>query len=316
MKKVIAVFFLFCSCSFSVLAPNNFKNISLISFKNNSSFIIGEGVQAFTSRRNIKPFAMNKYETTYSLWYQTRIKAEKIGYVFSNKGRPGSEGKVGSVPNEINSTLPVTMINWYDVIVWCNALSELKNLTPCYTYKGKILRDSGDAECDLAECNWNADGYRLPCEAEWEYASRRTKSGLQSGGLVSGQITPDGKDDFEMDASVLYWDCSNSNEARPVGITGTLFSPDTIPENGTGTSNGAGLYDMSGNVLEFCWDWFSGYNNFNSDYGPEFGEQRVCRGGSFSEYTPFIYCADRYSYDPNEAYNYIGFRICRSLISE
>ena len=316
MKKLLIVAVL-AAFSFSLFADSNvFKHLSMVSFKNASTYTIGEDVQTYTAERTVLPFTINKYETTYSLWYQTCKKAEKLGYVFSHKGMPGSDGKTGSEPNEFNGTMPVTMINWYDAIVWCNALSELKGYTPCYTYKGDVLRDSTDARCDLAFCDFEADGYRLPSEAEWEYASRRTKYGLQSGNLVSGQIDAEGKSFPEYDFTQVCWDAFNSTGARPVGIAGTLFTPDTIPENGSGNSNGAGLFDMSGNVLEYCWDWFADYNKSSSNYGPDFGEQRVCRGGSFSEYTPFVYCGDRYSYDPNEAYNFTGFRICRTLVQK
>ena len=72
---------------------------------------------------------------------------------------------------------------------------------------------------------------------------------------------------------------------------------------------------MSGNVLEFCWDWFADYTEQKKGAryaGPAYGSKRVSRGGSVSEYTPFINAGDRYAFDPNEAYDYMGFRIAGS----
>ena len=72
---------------------------------------------------------------------------------------------------------------------------------------------------------------------------------------------------------------------------------------------------MSGNLLEYCWDWFSEYTEQQGRaVGPEYGSQRVSRGGSWSPYTQFIFTADRYAFEPNEFYNYMGFRICTSSL--
>ncbi len=276
-------------------------------------YTIGENAQSFTAKRYIEPFKINAYETTYNLWYVVRVYAEQKGYVFANPGQAGSMGKRGAAPDAQNSMEPVTMISWYDCVVWCNAYSEMMGKKPCYYSNGKIIRDATDtASLDKAECKWNADGYRLPTESEWEYAARKTESGFQSGALASGQI-----DDMEnsIGEEEVAWFDANSTSTHTVGTAGTVFTPDAPPAPGTGNANECGLFDMSGNVLEYCWDWFSDYKEGKEGKrytGEPFGEKRTARGGSWSPYTLFIEAGDRYEFDPNEAYNYLGFRFCTS----
>ena len=302
---------------------NKFADFSMVNFvpENNAQYFvytIGEHSQSYTATRWVKPFSMNKYEITYGLWYSVKSEAEKLGYNFQNPGLAGSNGKFGEKPTEENRNQPVTMISWHDAVVWCNAISELKGKTPCYTYKEKILRDSSDsASLDLCECDWNADGYRLPREEEWELAARKTKNGLQRGDLASGQ-SEETASPLSLEECVA-WIPSNSKGTRTVGTAGNPFMPEAMPAPGSGNPNFSGLFDMSGNVMEYCWDWMDSYKDVEDGSiaaGPEYGLQRVARGGSFSSYTPFIYCGDRYSYDPNEVYNYMGFRICSSITGE
>ncbi len=306
MKKRFLFIAGLCLCV-SAFAESSFSHISLLTFKRNLSYEQGEKTQVDGINRTLNPFSINKYETTYGLWYQTRIQAEKIGYYFENPGQGGSYGKRGAAPVEENTCQPVTMICWYDAIVWCNALSELKGRTPCYTYKGEVLRDSGNtAACDLAECDWNCNGFRLPSEAEWEYAARRTKTGFQADDRISGLEA-----DSAEEGLLFAWTDENAGATRIVGTAGIPFDPNSISEPATGNANFAGLFDMTGNVLEFCWDWFAPYKD-SEPYGPRIADQRVSRGGSCSPYTMFLYAGDRYSYDPNECYNYFGFRIACS----
>ena len=87
-------------------------------------YVIGDGSQSYTSTRWITPFEINRYETTYELWYENREIAEALGYKFINPGQEGSRGKRGAEPTN-DKDQPVTMISWYDAVIWCNAFSEI-----------------------------------------------------------------------------------------------------------------------------------------------------------------------------------------------
>ena len=295
-----------------------FNDLDFVDF-DDAVFTIGEGSQALQTERKIFAFRMNRFETTYKLWYEVRTWAEKNGYVFKNPGQQGSSGARARKPTTLGRRQPVTNISWYDAVVWCNALSEMQGKKPCYTYKGQVLRDASDAvSLDLTSCDWEANGYRLPSESEWEYAARKTALTLQSGGLASGQVDFFGNEDASIPVGDVAWFYENSSETHVVGTAGTPFSRSSPPSPGSGNPNGAGLFDMSGNVLEFCWDWKDEYTPTDISAagtryaGPQYGSERVMRGGSWNEYTLFLAAGDRYSFDPNEAYNYFGFRVATS----
>lgn len=320
MKKiifsVISIFF-----SISSIISQEFNSLSMVRLgpKDNALYdvyVIGDKSQSYTAKRWITPFEINRYETTYELWYDTLKIAEELGYKFINPGQEGSRGKRGAEPSG-NAEQPVTMISWYDAVIWCNAFSEIHALTPCYTLNGKILKDATDTvSLDLCKCDFEADGYRLPTESEWEYASRKTLSGFQGGDTASGQVDRFGKEDTAIPEEEVAWTAFNSRGTQKVGTAGTPFKEDAQPMAGSGKANGMGLFDMSGNVCEFVWDWNGRYRDTEAGKratGADSGKERVSRGGSFSEYTPFIYTGDRYSYDPNECYNYLGFRFARTV---
>jgi len=141
---------------------------------------------------------------------------------------------------------PVIDVSWYDAVEYCNWLSRQQGLTPVYTITGNNVTP-----------NWNANGYRLPTEAEWEYAAREGGKKVRFG---NGQ-----------------------NTLRPTEAN--FDASQTVPVNSF-TPNALGLYNMSGNVWEWCQDWYDGayYKNSPKENprGPASGSNRVLRGGSWS----------------------------------
>jgi len=169
---------------------------------------------------------------------------------------------------------PVENVSWYDAVTFCNKLSEMTGLEPCYSLASW-------------KCDFSKNGFRLPTEAEWEYACR-AGSDLEWGKSA-------GSDDMES----IGWFSGNSNRTtHPVG----LKSP-----------NPAGLYDMQGNVWEWCNDYFGMYN-CNSQINPaglENGVARVLRGGSWFTKAVDLRVASRQRDFPDYKSRTIGFRIVR-----
>ena len=204
---------------------------------------------------------------------------------------------------EVQKRRPVDCVSWYDAIVYCNLLSIKEGLTPCYTIKsstdpadwGTSPTSTGAEDYDDWEsvtCNFDADGYRLPTEAEWEYAARGGQAGITDkswDNRYSGSTTADDV--------AWYWDNSDSK----------------THEVGKKQANALGLYDMSGNVWEWCWDWWGDYPSGTEDpAGPDAGGTRVNRGGSWKYGTSVCTVSIRSSNSPSIYSSDFGLRLVRS----
>jgi formylglycine-generating enzyme required for sulfatase activity len=237
------------------------------------------GVFISGSTVTVASFAMAKYETTYELWYEVRVWAEANGYTFVNQGRNGYQGTTNH---------PVTMVSWRDIIVWCNAYSEKENRQPVYTYNGVVIRSSSDTTaCDNAMMDKSKSGFRLPTEVEWEFAAR--------GGNPS-------------DTTNWSYTYAGSNTVGDVAWYGSNSESNTHPV-GTKVANSAGLSDMSGNVWEWCWDWYDSVSSSTPTDGASAGSIRVLRGGDWGNVASNADVSYRYSLDPYSANDDFGFRV-------
>ena len=177
---------------------------------------------------------------------------------------------------------PVEQVSWYDAVEYCNALSALEDLDLAYEVNGTNV-------------NWDesSNGYRLPTEAEWEYACRASTTTA----FYSGGITETGCADPNLDE--IGWYCGNASGATH--------------EVGQKLSNAWGLYDMSGNAWEWCWDWYGEYSGDVTDpVGPDSGAWRVPRGGSWLISARYCRSADRSRGDPGSRNYTIGLRPART----
>ncbi len=199
---------------------------------------------------------------------------------------------------------PVSGLQWFEAVLFANLLSIQDGLTPCYYVDETCttIIDATNYYTYNMYCDFDADGYRLPTEAEWEYAARAGATGpfFEHEPNYSAETAYTCSPDPPLHVlnSIAWW-CGNAGETRhPVG---------------TKLSNPWGLYDVHGNTWEWCWDWYGSYPSeaVIDPTGPETGESRVFRGGSFISLPRFCRVAHRVHLAPN--WSVAGFRLVRTV---
>ena len=234
-----------------------------------------------------KDFYMGKYEVT---------QAEYEKYCSYGSSSPSSSRGDGD-------NYPAYNVSWYDALVYCNKRSIDEGLNPCYSISGNTdpskwgtVPTSSDSTWNAVVCDWNANGYRLPTEAEWEYAAR------------AGDNTVD---------SLTY---SGTSDVNKLGDYAWYYDNSSLKthEVGTKKANAFGLYDMSGNVLDWCYDWFGTVSTGEESdpTGAASGSNRVIRGGSWCSIAGDTSVSSRFSCYPYGRSSDLGFRVVRSALTE
>ena len=253
---------------------------------------------------NLNAYKIGKYEVTVKLWNGVCNWAQKNGYLFEFD--PDSD----DTPTEDEQ--PMANISWTDCIAWCNAYTEMRfgNTEQCVyrdgSASGAVIKHAFHG--DKAYCDFSKKGYRLPTEAEWEYAARwqgTDNTNAEQYGTVyltnlnsaSGATKPVG---FESMSGSSNFFADLRDETARVAVfnqwwDGSVFAPQTPPVNGRANvgskdANKLGLCDMSGNVAEWCWDLYTATVSTSADAYPtgpfpDYDTKRVVRGGYWSEST-------------------------------
>jgi sulfatase modifying factor 1 len=245
---------------------------------------------------------MERTEVSKALWDIVFSWATNHGYDFS-----GNAGLAKAV------THPATAVNWYDAVKWCNARSQLEGLTPCYyTNESQTgVYCTGQIMISNSFVNWSANGYRLPTEAEWERAARGGAAGMRFPWSDTNVISH-ARANYNAGNYYTY-DKSPTLGYHPAFTNGP--APYTSP-GGHFAANGFGLFDMAGNVWEWCWDmhdpyWYTNALASASDtHGPVYSSpvRRVLRGGSWDSPAPDNCSALRERGTPSNNVNENGFR--------
>ena len=277
-------------------APAGMVLIPAGTFQMGDTFNEGESYELPVHDVYVSAFYMDKFEVSKGLWDQVKNWSATNGYSFDNDGS-------GKAANH-----PVQSINWFDMVKWCNARSEMEGRVPAYYVDASLSQVYRSGQV-APYVNWEKVGYRLPTEAEWEKGDR---------GGVAGHRFPWSDVDTITHAQANYYsDSSFTYDVSPTRGYNPAFADGVMPYTspvGSFAPNGYGLYDTAGNVWEWCWDWAGNYPStpVTDPHGPDTGSTRVGKGGNWNFYAGHCRCSYRYGNLPTDSATNIGFRCAMS----
>jgi formylglycine-generating enzyme required for sulfatase activity len=252
----------------------------------------GEGAGLPVHTNFISAFYMDERAVSKGLWDKVYQWGTAHGYSFDHPGE-------AEQPN-----LPVHMVSWFDCMKWCNARSEMEGRVPAYytdATRAAVYRTGTNAP-QASFVKWDS-GYRLPTEAEWEKAAR---GGLEGKRFPWGDTISLRQANYFADPQAYRYDLSPRKGHYPGMSPGGYFAP-----------NGYGLYDMAGNVWQWCWDWQGPYaaSPQSDPRGPDSGTRRALRGGSWDGGAASCRVSARSSNNPVGKSSRMGFRTVMGIAS-